>query len=155
MASRHREEWRDVDSVSRSAGWRIGVWIVVGVVFMGLIGGGIYWVKVATAPVKGWGDEQIIVNDGRNRVNAQEWFAGKYGFVKGQDAKLPGMRENLAATKGTADESLWRSSLTGATNLCLQAIEEYNAEALKISRGQWRSPNLPFSLPDGDSTDCK
>jgi len=150
-----RQDRRDFDQVSRFAASRIILWSVVAVLVFGAIGGGIYWFKVATAPVKGWGDQQIIVNDGRNRVNAQEWFAGKYGYVKGQDAKLPGMRENLEATKGTPDEGLWRASLSGATNLCLQAIEEYNAESLKISRGQWKSPNLPFSLPDGDTTDCK
>jgi hypothetical protein len=150
-----RQDRRDFDSASRFAGSRIILWVVVFIAVAGLIGGISYVIKVATAPAKGWGDQQIIVNDGRNRVNAQEWFAGKYGYVKGQDAKLPGMRENLEATKGTPDEALWRASLTGATNLCLQAIEEYNAESLKISRGQWKSPNLPFSLPDGDATDCK
>src|SRR5688572_27271536 len=152
---RRSEELRDFDSASRSAAWRVGLWVTLAVLSIGALTGGIYWVKVATAPVKGWGDQQIIVNDGRNRVNAQEWFAGKYGFVKAQDAKLANLREQLEATKGTSDEGLWRSSLSGATNLCLQAIEEYNAEALKISRGQWRSPDMPFSLPDGESTDCK
>ncbi len=150
-----RNELREFDRAARSVGWRVFMWSVIAVVAVGLIGGGIYWAKVASAPVKGWGDEQIVVNDGRNRVNAQEWFAGKYGFVKGQDAKLAGMKANLEATKGTPDESLWRSSFTGAQNLCLQAIEEYNAEANKVSRGRWRSPDLPFALPDGESTDCR
>lgn len=150
-----RRDRREFDSASRFVGSRAAVWIVAAVVFSLLVGGGIFWARVATAPVKGWGDEQIIVNDGRNRVNAQEWFASKYGFVKGQDAKIPGMQANLEATKGTADEALWRASLTGLQNLCLQAVQEYNAETEKISRGRWKSPNLPFSLPDGEATDCK
>lgn len=150
-----RRDRREIDSYARFGASRIMVWTVVGVLFFGALGAGIWYFRVATAPVKGWGDEQIIVNDGRNRVNAQEWFAGKYGFVKGQDAKIPGMQANLEATKGTADEALWRSSLTGLQNLCLQAVAEYNAESEKISRGRWKSPNLPFSLPDGEATDCK
>lgn len=150
-----REDRRDFDSAARFGASRIILYLVVFLLVGGVISGVVYWVKVATAPVKGWGDQQIIINDGQNRVNAQEWFASKYGFIKGQDAKLPGMRENLEATKGTPDEGLWRSSLTGTTNLCLQAIEEYNVEALKISRGRWMSPNLPFSLPDGEATNCK
>lgn len=149
-------ELREFDSASRSVGWRVALWIALGVLFLGGLTAGIYWIKVATAPVKGWGDQQIIVNDGRNRVNAQEWFAGKYGFVMAQDAKLANMREQLEATKGTPDESFWRTNLSGATNLCLQAIHEYNAEAMKISRGQWRSPDMPFQLPDDSgSTDCQ
>lgn len=133
----------------------MGVWIAVIIAFLGLIGGGMYWIKVATAPATGWGDQQIIVNDGRNRVNAQEWFAGKYGYIKAQDAKLANMREQLEATKGAPDEGMWRASLSGAINLCLQAVEEYNAESAKISRGRWKSPDMPFSLPDGEATDCK
>ena len=152
---RYREEWKEIDSVSRSAGWRIAVWIVAAVTVMGVIAGVVYWARVATAPATGWGDQQIIVNDGRNRVNAQEWFAGKYGYVKAQDAKIPGMQANLEATKGTPDEGMWRASLTGLQNLCLQAIAEYNAETAKISRGRWLSPDMPFSLPDGETTDCK
>lgn len=150
-----KEEWRAVDREARSAGWRIAKWTTMFLVFFALIGGVTYAIKVAAAPAKGWGDQQIIINDGRNRVNAQEWFAGKYGYVKAQDSKLPNMREQLEATKGTADESMWRTSLSGAVNLCLQAVAEYNAETQKISRGRWMSPDLPFSLPDGEATDCK
>ena len=149
-----KAEWKEFDRESRRAGSRLALWIVLGVAFTLLLGGGIYALKVATAPAKGWGDEQIIVNDGRNRVNAQEWFAGKYGHVRGQDSKLSGMKAAWDSAKGTADEGRLRDAYTGTQNLCLQAVAEYNAEALKVSRGRWRSPDLPFSLPDGPATDC-
>lgn len=151
-----REDWREIDSVSRSAGWRIFVWTVVFVVAALVIGGGVWAFKVVTSDVKGRGDAEIITNDGRNRINSQEWFEGQYRLVISTDLRLDGLASDLKANVGKPDEMFYRTNLTGTQNMCIQFREMYNAEARKMSRGQWRSPDLPYELTDADpQTDCQ
>jgi hypothetical protein len=39
---------------------------------------------------------------------------------------------------------------------CNSAVEQYNSEAGKVSRGKWMDASLPFQIPTADSRyDCK
>lgn len=151
-----REPWYDSDNPSRvvrGATWRTFLWIIGIVAFVGLLSGGIWALRVATAPIKGAGDQEIIINDGRNRINAQEWFEGQYGQIKAADRKLDDAATNLAANPG---DDFWRTNYTGLKNRCIEMVEAYNAEAHKVSREDWRDPRLPSRIDNTDpSTDCK
>lgn len=154
-----REPWYESENpgrVVRGASWRTGVWIVCAVVFVLALSGGIWWLKVATSGVKGAGDQTRIVNDGRNRVNAQEWFHGQYAQILAADRNLDEAAANLKANLGKPDEAFWRTNYSGLKNRCAEMVANYNAEAQKVTREQWRDPSLPAQVDDTDPrTDCK
>lgn len=154
-----RDDIRDASYASRHAGWRIGVWIVVVIAGAGLLSGAIWAFKVVTSDVKGEGDQTRITNDGRNRVNAQEWFHGQYNQIKAADRQIGESAVRLAeatTARNEADRLFWRDNLSGQRNRCEQMVAAYNAEANKVSRGKWRDPVLPFQIDGMDTaTDCQ
>lgn len=151
-----RREIREANYVARHSSWRIALWIGAFVVFAGLLSGGIWAVKVATSDVKGAGDQARIVNDGQNRVNAQEWFHGQYQQIKATDQSLDNLQAEVAAATTAEDKAFARNNVTGTQNRCIQMVGAYNAETQKISRGKWLDPNLPYAIDGTDpSTDCK
>lgn len=151
-----REPWYESDNPSRvvrGASWRTALWIIGIVIFFGALSAGIWALRVATAPIKGAGDQEIIINDGRNRINAQEWFESQYGQIKAADRKLDEAAANLARDP---DDDFYRTNYTGLKNRCVEMVEAYNAEARKVSREDWRSPALPSRIDNTDpATDCK
>jgi hypothetical protein len=154
-----REAWKDTDDPDvfvRGAAWRIFVWTCVTVVGAAIIIGGIYWVGVATSGIKGAGDQELITNSGQNRVNSQEWFESQHGQIVSADQKLDGLKAQVTASIGKPDESWHATNYVGAQNRCIDMREAYNAEARKVSRGEWRSATLPIHLSQDDSAyDCK
>lgn len=152
MASRHREEWREVDSVSRSAGWRIGVWILVFVLFGGILTGGIWWFKVATSEVKGAGDATRQINSGKNRIAAQETFEALYQQIQTYDRNLDQAAKDKAEHPG---DSFYATNYSGLVKQCNDAVGQYNADARKVSRAKWLTEDLPFEIDlNNPLTDC-
>lgn len=155
-----REPWfesNNPDRLARSAGWRLGVWIVVGVVFFGLLGAGIWAVRVATSDVKGAGETTQRVNDATNRINSQEWFHGQYAQILTADRNLDEAAANLKANPvGTGNHDFHQTNYTGLKNRCVEMVNAYNAEALKVTRAKWLDPALPQRIDETDpKTDCK
>lgn len=155
-----KEPWYESDSpgrVVRGGSWRVALWIVGVVAFVGLLGAGIWAVKVAVSGPKGAGDATRITNDGRNRVNAQEWFHSQYGQIKTADGNLDQAAANLAACPTDCEDHAFHlTNYTGLKNRCVDMVNAYNAEAGKVSRGKWLDPALPQQIGNGDSaTDCK
>lgn len=156
MRQQQQEPWyesEDPGRVSRAAGWRIGVWIVVGVVFFGLIGVGIWGFQVATSDVKGAGDQTRIVNDGKNRIAAQESFEALYAQIKAYDRNLDQAAKDKAEHPG---DPFYATNYSGLVKTCNDAVGQYNADARKVSRAKWLSPDLPYEIDTNDpTTDCK
>lgn len=157
MRDNNRQQWRsdirEGSYVARTAGWRVAVWILAAVVFFGLIGAGIWAFKVVTSEPKGAGDAARITNDGRNRVNAQEWFVGQYEQIKSTDRRIT---EAAVELKAKPEDEFARTNYRGLVNRCIEMVGNYNAEANKVSRGKWRDDTTPFQIDDTDSTtDCK
>lgn len=131
----------------------MGVWILAFVALAGVITAGVWGVKVLVSGPKGAGDQEIITNDGRNRVNAQEWFESQYAQILSADRNLDEAAKNLAVNPA---DDFWRANYTGLKNRCVDMVNAYNAEARKVSRSEWRTPDLPLQIDDSDSkTDCK
>jgi hypothetical protein len=152
----YREEIREANAVSRSVGWRAAIWILAAILFIAAIGVAVWYFKVATSDAKGAGDQTRIVNDGRNRVNAQEWFQSQYGQIKAADKNLDNAQRELTAATTAEDKSFWRTNFTGLQNRCNDMVQAYNAEANKVSRGQWRDASLPYQIDSADAaTDCQ
>jgi len=151
-----REPWyesEDPGRVARGAGWRVGVWIVVGVIFFGLLGIGLWAFNVATSDVKGRGDAQIKVNSADNRLFAQGNFLDLYNEIKATDRKL----DQAAADKAAhPNDPTAATNYTGLKAHCEDVRAEYNAAAKKISQAKFRDEDLPAQIDDSDpATDCK
>ena len=153
-----RPRWDHSDNpttVVRSGTWRAMIWIVSVIAFIGLLAAGIWAFNVATSDVKGKGDQTRIVNDARNRTNAQEWFHGQLAQIKAADKNLDGAAANLAAATTETDKTFWQTNLTGLRNRCNEMVASYNAETQKVSRAKWLDPALPYQIDTTDpTTDC-
>lgn len=157
MAKPDRDDWRsDIrqgNAVARSVGWRAALWVLAIVLGAGALSGGVWAFKVATSDVKGAGDATRITNDGRNRVNAQEWFHDQYGQILTADRNLDQAAADLNAHP---NDDFYRTNYTGLKNRCVEMVQKYNAEAGKVSRGKWLDPALPSQIDDSDpKTDCR
>jgi hypothetical protein len=149
-----RQDVKDVNYAGRKAGLSVLAWVAIAILVIAVIGGVIWGVKVATSDVKGAGDATRITNDGRNRINAQEWFAGQYGQIKSTDRRIGEAATALAKTPAGEFE---KTNYAGLVNRCMEMVGNYNAEANKVSRGKWLDTNvLPFQIDNSDpTTDCK
>jgi nitrate reductase NapE component len=151
-----RDDVREGSALTRSIGWRLLIWILVAVAVIGAIGAVIWGVKVATSDVKGAGDATRITNDGRNRVNAQEWFHSQYAQIVAADKNLDEAAANLAKATTSEDKAFYQTNYTGLKNRCNEMVANYNAEANKVSRGKWLDPALPQQIDGFDTkTDCR
>lgn len=147
-----RQDIRDVNYAGRRAGLSALAWVVIVVAVFAVIGAVVWGVKVATSGVKGAGDQTRITNDGRNRVNAQEWFTGQYEQIRSTDRRITEAAVELKAEPSEFAQTNYR----GLVNRCMEMVGNYNAEATKVSRGQWRDQALPFQIDESDpATDCK
>lgn len=148
-----RQDIRDVNYAGRRTAPSVLAWLAAALAVIGVIGAVIWGVKVATSDVKGAGDQTRITNDGRNRVNAQEWFAGQFEQIRSTDRRISEAAKALAANP---DGDFEKTNYAGLVNRCMEMVGAYNAEAVKVSRGKWRDPALPFQIDDSDTTtDCK
>ncbi len=149
----YANEIRDANAGARSAGWRAAIWIAAAVVFFGAIGVGIWWFKVATSEVKGAGDQTRIVNDGRNRIAAQEAFEQLYAQIQAYDRNLDQAAKDKTEHPGDA---FYTTNYSGLVKTCNDAVGQYNADARKVSREKWIAPDLPYEIDLNDpKTDCK
>lgn len=151
-----REPWYDSGNptrVARGASWRIGLWILAVVVFTGLISGGIWAFKVATSDIKGAGDQARKVNSADNRIFAQEHFFTLYNNLLAYDQQLDQAAADKAEHPG---DPIWATNYSGLVKICIDARNQYNADANKVTQAKWRDPQLPFQINEFDpKTDCK
>lgn len=154
-----RERWYDSDNpdkVSAAIVIRAVIWVCAALVAAGAISVVVWRWNASVSDVKGASEATQQINSGVNRINAQEWFHSQYGQIQTADRQLDGLAKNLAASVGKDNESFHRTNFTGVQNRCLEMVAVYNAEAQKVSRQQWRDPNLPASIDATDpKTDCK
>lgn len=150
---RYREEWKEIDSVSRSAGWRAVAWISAGLLVIGAITAVAWMYSVATSDIKGQGDQTKIVNEAENRIASQEEFQELYNKILAYDRNLEQAAKDKAANPG---DQFHATNYTGLKNQCNTAVGEYDALARKVTAAKWRSQDLPFSIDQDDPlTDCK
>ncbi|WP_431728623.1 hypothetical protein [Verrucosispora sp. TAA-831] len=148
-----RRDVADASAVGMSAGWRITLAALAVAAVLGLTSIGVWYFQVATSGVKGAGDATRITNDGRNRVNAQEWFVGQFEQIRSTDRRIDTAAAELAAKP---DDEFAATNHRGLVNRCMEMVGAYNAEAQKVSRAGWRDAGLPDRIDDTDpATDCR
>lgn len=151
-----REPWYESDNpsrVMRGGSWRGALWVIAVVLFLGLIGGGIWTVKVLTSDVRGAGDQISRVNSGDNRIFAQQHFFELYNNLLAYDQQLDQAAKDKA---DHPDDLFFATNYSGLVKTCIDARNQYNADANKVTQAKWRDPSLPFQIDQLDAkTDCK
>lgn len=145
--------YSEYDRAAGSAAWRVVVWIIGIIVVGGLISWGVLAIRSATSETKGALDAQIQINDGKNQIQSQELFEAMYAKVQEYDRNL-----DAAAAKLALDpkDKFAQTEYFGLIQTCNAAVQQYNAEATKVSRGKWRSADLPYEIDQTDPRfDCK
>lgn len=148
-----RNDRRELDSVGRYGVSRaiavIVIFVVVAVVLTG-IGWGI---KVATSDVKGAGDATVKINSGENRIAAQEAFEELYAKIQSYDKNLDQAAADKAEHPG---DDFFATNYSGLVKTCNDAVQQYNADARKVSRAKWLTDDLPYEIDQTDTRfDCK
>ena len=132
---------------------RVWLLLLLAVALVGAVGVGVWIFKVQTSDTKGQGDAEIIKNDARNRIRAQEGFWDRYQGIITADKNLSLTAEALAAKPGDAKLS---TELTGQRMICNDLVGTYNSAARKFTQEEFRAAELPLTIDDADpATDCK
>lgn len=128
-------------------------WVLIVIVVAVAISVGIWALKVATSGVKGAGDTQRKVNSANNRIAAQEHFEALLGQVKAYDQQLD---QAAADKKANPGDRYFAVNYSGLVKQCIDARNQYNADANKITQAKWLSSDLPYQInPTAPETDCK
>lgn len=145
-------KYSEYDRASMSLAWRLGLWFIGGLVFIGLVTGGVLLVRALVSEQKGGLDAEIKINSGDNQIQSQELFQDLHAKILEYDQGI----DVLAAAVRRNPSSFNQTNLDGQILACNGAVTQYNSEAGKISRGKWMSPDLPFQIDQSDPRyDCK
>lgn len=140
-------------TVARGGAWRLGVWIVVIILFCMVVGALIWGIRVATSDVKGQGDAITTKNSGTNRIRAQEEFVQKYNDVVASDRRIDQMGSALAQNP---DSQIAQTNLNGAINNCINLVGDYNALVEKYTSADFIPEGYPTQIDNlSPDTDCK
>lgn len=151
-----KQPWYDSDNPStvvRGGGWRLGVVVIVVMVFFGLIGIALWAFGVFTSDIKGKGDAIKTKNSAPNRIGAQEAFRDRYEDILAADKRIDTLAQGL---KLSPDSQVAQTNYLGAVTYCQQAVAAYNADTQKYTRKDFLDADLPQRIDDLDpATDCK
>lgn len=127
------------------------LWIGVGVVLL-LVGGpllGIFVPRLFAEPV-GRTEQIVAVNRGNYRTTAYELFYDLDEQIEAFDVKLqvyPAEPDDMGSRERTECRGLLLKRAT--------LVADYNASARQeLTVGQWRSEDLPHSLPQDNPREC-
>lgn len=96
-----------------------------------------FGIHVATAGLIGRGEARIRIESGTNRIEKQELFETLWADVRKYDAQIKAV--DVTAPHGP-------ENLNGLKLICISTVEQYNAEARKVSSEQFRAADLPASI---------
>lgn len=119
------------------------IWIIVIGVIATLIGGFFFVTNVLLAPAKGAGGVIIKNNSAENRIEKQEQFEKLFAKVETNKALVAQHTKNVAANPTDKQAGM---TLSGVQSACVASVEQYNAEARKVTSMDWKAADLPDSL---------
>jgi len=130
--------------------WHGIVLTAVGIALIWGLVAGIWGLGVATAGIYGRGEAHKEINSADFRIAAYESFFNQYASIKGLEGQIDELTATLALLEpGTREYNYTLTSLTGTKGLRHQAIQRYNADAMKDwTEGQFRDSDLPYQIPD-------
>lgn len=136
-----------------------GTLLVIGVVVVALvIGSGVWLFRVATADVKGKGD-QIIQTKGNAdyRIAAYDAFYDACGAIQAKEDQIALQQDLLDGLKpGDLDYTRLQTNVVALQSSRASLIRSYNADASKAdTRAAFHASDLPYSIdPAQETTTC-
>lgn len=127
---------------------------VLSLFFTGLTWGG----QVIFAPLIGQGNARVTIESAPNRIGSQEMFVQMYadiqaypGMIRDAQKQLDSYRklnEGKADPLGTiaGEDSRLSTNVSGLRLNCRNAVKNYNAATLKVSKEQFKDPSLPYTV---------
>lgn len=147
------DEWRDTRRDLNRGAWYVIRWWLLIVVIALIIGAGIWLLTVALSGPKGQGDGIIQKNSSENWIEKQAFFEDAYANIVAADKSVTIAFEAL---QGDPEDRVLKTNYTGAQQVCVNMVADYNAEARKFLAEEWRSADLPQQISNIDpDTDCK
>lgn len=145
----------DVKPTRTTAKWTARAWLIVALlVALAVATGAAIWaLRVATSDVKGRGDAEIIKNEARNRIRAQEGFEALYQDIIAADKVI-----NTTADALELDPASTRlkTELLGQKQYCVDLTGQYDAKARSFTQEEFRAADLPAQVNSTDpTTDCR
>jgi hypothetical protein len=151
-----REPWYESSNPSRvvrGGAWRLAVWILMVIAFFALVSGVVWGVQVLISGPKGAGDQERINNSANNRIFAQQHFFDLYNELLAYDQQLDQAAADKAEHPG---DQFFATNYSGLVKACIDARNQYNGDANKVTLERWRDPGLPFQIDaTNPKTDCK
>lgn len=151
-----READFDRKPVRQTAKGVVWIGVIIGVVmFVGGVIGVLHWgFGVFTSDLKGRGDAEVIKNDARNRIRAQEGFEKLFTDIQAADRNLTTTASALRA-KPNGDLKL-ETELLGQKHYCAGLVADYDAKARSFTQQDFRAADLPAKIDASDgTTDCE
>src|SRR6478735_2178626 len=124
-----------------------------GILAVAVLGFGIWGVSVLVSGPVGVGNAIKEKNSSQNWTAAQAEFEDNYAEIIAADQKV-----TLAYTELQADpdDKALQTNYAGTANYCLVVVADYNADARKFLKEEFRSADLPDQIsPLDPQTDCK
>lgn len=135
------------------AKWKIILAVFVTLVICVGVPVGIYAIRVVVSKPKGAGDAEIKANSRDNRIFAQEHFRELYAAILTYDENLDQAAKDKREHPG---DLYFAVNYSGLVKTCVDARNEYDADANKLTQARWRDPELPYQIDKSDpKTDCK
>jgi hypothetical protein len=125
-------------------GLGVGWILLIALLVIGGVTSAVIWgIGVATSGVKGAGDAVKINNSAENRIEKQEKFEKLFAGVEAN-------KEKVALHKGIVeanpDDKTAKQTLAGVQSACISSVNQYNAEARKVTSMDWKAADLPESM---------
>lgn len=83
--------------------------------------------------------------DSNNVIQKQEMFQQLYADIQGYKSNIAIARQAYKAQPTSENQT----NLVGVQQQCVNTVQQYNAEAKKITSRQWRSKSLPYQINSG------
>lgn len=141
----NNDDWREMRRDANRAG-RFGLaWIAVIIVAALAIGGAIWGISVAVAPIKGQGDAAIKKYSAENWTQAQAAFEQAYADIQAQPAKIQIAQQ---AYDANPDDLVAQKNLQGLQSYCISRVADYNAKSRSYLLEDFKAADLPQTIDD-------
>lgn len=123
--------------------------VTLGVIFICVLGFGIWGASVLLSNVTGAGNAIKTKNSAVIRIGQQEQFEQLAADYDGYLVKIKVAKRAVASTTDALNLTLRKTELEGLQQTCVDTAQQFNANSRKYTARSWKSAGLPLTLdPD-------
>lgn len=126
--------------------------VTLAVIFVCVLGFGIWGASVLLSNVTGAGNAIKTKNSSVNRIGQQAYFEDLAANHPGYVAKIKVARQTLSSDGTAQQRQIDRTNLEGLQQQCIDNAQEFNAASRKYLARDWKSAGLPATLDPSECT---